>query len=222
MKVEATVLVDPQVRPPKPSLFGADKQMETVRHLHILSSQLIRLRRSLAPLLRVCYIVRDQEVQRSRAASAVATAPRPIDRNHGSRDTEWIAPQTGTRPGTPGPSEFGFPLETTNTLGFDFQMSRPSSQTPVSRESGGGPQTGGIAGIPTNANGMVPWKEPMAMTGFFSPMTKVYIGDVLDHLEIICSSMDQFVATCDHLTDYVFVSSSVTRSSGCQADLRTS
>lgn len=46
----------------------------------------------------------------------------------------------------------------------------------------------------------------MTMTGFFSPMTKVYIGDVLDHLEIICSSMDQFVATCDHLTDYVFVS----------------
>lgn len=46
----------------------------------------------------------------------------------------------------------------------------------------------------------------MTMTGFFTPMTKVYIGDVLDHLEIICSSMDQFVATCDHLTDYVFVS----------------
>lgn len=42
--------------------------------------------------------------------------------------------------------------------------------------------------------------------GFFSPMTKVYIGDVLDHLEIIVSNMDQFVATCDHLTDYVFVS----------------
>lgn len=45
-------------------------------------------------------------------------------------------------------------------------------------------------------------------TGFFSPMTKVYIGDVLDHLEIIVSNMDQFVATCDHLTDYVFVSQS--------------
>ena len=42
--------------------------------------------------------------------------------------------------------------------------------------------------------------------GFFSPMTRVYIGDVLDHLEIIVSNMDQFVATCDHLTDYVFVS----------------
>jgi hypothetical protein len=98
-------------------------------------------------------------------------------------------------------------------------MSRPPSAAPTinfngnghgsgNGNGGGGMQTGmsGIAGMPTNQNGMVPWKEPMAMNGFFSPMTKVYIGDVLDHLEIICSSMDQFVATCDHLTDYVFVS----------------
>lgn len=193
--------------------------METVRHLHILSSQLIRLRRSLAPLLRVCYIVRDQELQRSRAASAVATTSRPIDRNHGSRDTEWIAPQSATRPeisrpGTPGPSELGFPMEGGHhsTLGFDFNMSRPASAAPNgngnSGSNGSGLATGtsGIVGMPTNSNGMVPWKEPGNTTGFFSPMTKVYIGDVLDHLEIICSSMDQFVATCDHLTDYVFVS----------------
>lgn len=184
--------------------------METVRHLHILSSQLIRLRRSLAPLLRVCYIVRDQEVQRSRAASAITTVPRPGDRNHGSRDSE-LAPGTQTRPGTPGPNEFGLSDAGLpgSALGFDFQMSRPPSAAPtITGHGGGGPQTGmsGIAGMPTNQNGMVPWKEPMAMTGFFSPMTKVYIGDVLDHLEIICSSMDQFVATCDHLTDYVFVS----------------
>lgn len=80
--------------------------------------------------------------------------------------------------------------------------------------------TSGIAGMPTNSNGMVPWKEPMAMTGFFSPMTKVYIGDVLDHLEIICSSMDQFVATCDHLTDYVFVSHSFLEASEAEADIQ--
>lgn len=89
------------------------------------------------------------------------------------------------------------------SVSFDFQMSRPPTAN-----GGGGLATGtsGIVGMPTNQNGMVPWKEPTTMTGFFSPMTKVYIGDVLDHLEIICSSMDQFVATCDHLTDYVFVS----------------
>ena len=188
--------------------------METVRHLHVLSSQLIRLRRSLAPLLRVCYIVRDQELQRSRAASAVTTTSRPLDRNHGSRDTEWITPTSGTRPemsrpSTPGPSELGLSLEPGHhgSVGFDFGMSRPSSATNATAGGGGLPTgTSGITGMPTNQNGMVPWKEPMTMTGYFSPMTKVYIGDVLDHLEIICSSMDQFVATCDHLTDYVFVS----------------
>lgn len=44
-----------------------------------------------------------------------------------------------------------------------------------------------------------------AIEGYFSPMTKVYIGDVLDHLEMVVSSLDQFVATCDHLTEFVFV-----------------
>jgi hypothetical protein len=48
--------------------------------------------------------------------------------------------------------------------------------------------------------------QPAGVEGYFSPMTKVYIGDVLDHLEMVVSSLDQFVATCDHLTDYVFVS----------------
>ena len=48
---------------------------------------------------------------------------------------------------------------------------------------------------------------PMNMNeGYMSPMTRIYIGDVLDHLEMVVSSLDQFVATCDHLTDYVFVS----------------
>lgn len=34
---------------------------------------------------------------------------------------------------------------------------------------------------------------------------QVYLGDVIDHLEVVLSSVDQFVATADHLTDYVFV-----------------
>ena len=42
--------------------------------------------------------------------------------------------------------------------------------------------------------------------GFFSPMAKVYLGDVIDHLDIVVGNIDQYVATCDHLTDSVFVS----------------
>lgn len=138
--------------------------METVRHLHVLSSQLIRLRRSLTPLLHVIYIIRDQDAQRSQAASALATQPRHQDKNHISRDTHWLAPSA---PNSPGPD--------TNSM---------RSFIP------------GTAAAERQVQGQ----------GFFSPMTKVYIGDVLDHLEIVVSSLDQFVATCDHLTDYVFVS----------------
>lgn len=151
--------------------------METVRHLHILSSQLIRLRRSLSPLLHVAYIIRDQDAQRSQAASALATGSRPLDKNHSSRDTHWLAPPS--RPGSPG-------AESVNTFtGF-------SSTGQGNGQGGQGGGSGGGGGMDRGQ-------------GFFSPMTKVYIGDVLDHLEIIVSSMDQFVATCDHLTDYVFV-----------------
>ena len=42
--------------------------------------------------------------------------------------------------------------------------------------------------------------------GFFSPMAKIYMVDVIDHLENAVSSLDQFIGTCEHLTDYVFVS----------------
>ncbi|WVN87629.1 uncharacterized protein L203_102812 [Cryptococcus depauperatus CBS 7841] len=44
-----------------------------------------------------------------------------------------------------------------------------------------------------------------ATLGFFSPLTKVYVEDVIDHLEMVTGSLEQFAATCDRLTDYVFV-----------------
>lgn len=66
--------------------------------------------------------------------------------------------------------------------------------------------SGGTATPTPSILGQAPLQGSSSNVGFFTPLTKVYIGDVLDHLEIIVSSMDQFVATCDHLTDYVFVS----------------
>jgi hypothetical protein len=62
--------------------------------------------------------------------------------------------------------------------------------------------------------------------GWFTPMAKVYMNDVIDHLEVsfvdgewvvkakvkaatdkkmVVSSSEQFAGTCDHLTDYCFV-----------------
>ena len=147
--------------------------METVRHLHVLSSQLIRLRRSLTPLFHVVHIIRDQDAQRSQAASALPIIASPTP-HRSMRDSNRLAPRS--RPVSPG-------------FGASGEVSSGRSWM------GGG---GGGSSPPIPGEGVA--------DGFFSPMTKVYIGDVMDHLEIILSSMDQFVATCDHLTDYVFVS----------------
>ncbi|WVQ94602.1 hypothetical protein IAU59_001682 [Kwoniella sp. CBS 9459] len=229
LKLEASVLVDPQ--------------METVRHLHILSSQLIRLRRSLTPLLHVCYIVRDQDAQRSVAASAM------VPTSGQSRSRTPFSGQTSGGPGGPGAGSqmagqqhhgltalHSHPSQNPNgtngnSLGLGFGMgngnghngfnlgagmspapSRPGTPGPGgARESRGG----GGSGVPVapgmrdtesvvNLFGISPEVAAAGGLGFFSPMTKVYIGDVIDHLEIIVGSMEQFVATCDHLTDYVF------------------
>nr|XP_031861972.1 uncharacterized protein CI109_002385 [Kwoniella shandongensis]KAA5529044.1 hypothetical protein CI109_002385 [Kwoniella shandongensis] len=189
LKLEASVLVDPQ--------------METVRHLHVLSSQLIRLKRSLTPLLHVCYIVRDQDIQRSAAASAVASSQR--DRaGHANNGLSFN--ESHHLLAQPAP---------TSTMGYTFGQPYPTSgtSTPIGRASFSGP-SGSAAGMPQPDNASV---LSLAMTpsntlgvggtgtvGFFTPLTKVYIGDVIDHLEIIVGSLEQFGATCDHLTDYVF------------------
>jgi hypothetical protein len=176
--------------------------METVRHLHVLSSQLIRLRRSLTPLLHLTYIIRDQDAARSAAASAMTASPRPGDKNHGSRDTQWLAGQEAHEHGnglsvghisSPQPIQ---PIPLITNTG----PTRPA--TPANKTFGNTIPSSSNSVILQNQNG----SGVATAQGFFSPMTKVYIGDVLDHLEIIVSNMDQFVATCDHLTDYVFVS----------------
>ncbi|OCF72414.1 hypothetical protein I204_06793 [Kwoniella mangroviensis CBS 8886] len=200
LKLEASVLVNPQ--------------METVRHLHILSSQLIRLRRSLTPLLHLCYIVRDQDAQRSVAASAMvptgtrgtgtgaATPGLSLNGNHhsmggGMQHTHLglnLTPQQSNQsqshgylgqPISPTPSRAGTPLP-----GGGFSRSRDRAT-----DGDDGASVLSMFGVnPTQA----------VHVGFFSPMTKVYIGDVIDHLEITVGSLEQFVNTCDHLTDYVF------------------
>ncbi|KAK8844840.1 hypothetical protein IAR55_006690 [Kwoniella newhampshirensis] len=191
LKLEASVLVDPQ--------------METVRHLHVLSSQLIRLKRSLTPLLHVCYIVRDQEIQRSAAASAIAN-PREKHQNgslFGENHHLLAQPQSalGYSFGQT-PNLAQYPSSGSNTP-TRASFSGPSGAAAV--PPGGGGDNNSVmsfAMTPTPTNGL----GGMASTGvgFFSPLTKVYIGDVIDHLEIIVGSLEQFGATCEHLTDYVF------------------
>jgi len=223
LKLEASVLVDPQI--------------ETVRHLHVLSAQLIRLRRSLAPLLRVCYVVRDQDVQRTQAATALAGSARALDRGHTQRESGYVAPGSElagaglslslSRPETPGMSDFQIAMGgpgggehhhhgQTHQIGHNASSSATGQRSAPSPtpSAGGTIRSAAMTNNATNAStggngngaGVLGKELPGVATGYFSPLTKVYIGDVLDHLELIISSMDQFVASCDHLTDYVFVS----------------
>ena len=186
----------------------SDVQIDTVRHLHVLSSQLIRLRRSLTPLLHVAYIIRDQDVARSAAASAMTTGPRPGDKNHGSRDSQWLAGSTPAEGHHNIPTAPGFVAPFGALSSSIPSISGPTRPTTPIAKATYGQSTMAQNSMLNGQHGLNTMGAVGSAQGFFSPMTKVYIGDVLDHLEIIVSNMDQFVATCDHLTDYVFVSSS--------------
>ncbi|KAJ9107443.1 hypothetical protein QFC21_000896 [Naganishia friedmannii] len=123
LKMEAGCLVNPQ--------------MESVRHLHIISSQLTRLKRTLSPLAHVLYTLRDRDSQRA-LVSALYGSP------HGEATKD--------------------PHHTSSALGFDSTHS----------------------------------------TGYISQTTKVYLSDVIDHIDTMLTSLDQYLMTCDHLTDYIF------------------
>ncbi|WVO24084.1 uncharacterized protein IAS62_005448 [Cryptococcus decagattii] len=220
LKLEASVLVDPE--------------METVRHLHVLSSQLIRLRRSLTPLLHVCYVIRDQDIQRSAAASAVG-------QGYGGQANENAEGPRKEQDGLSHSPSRG--SQHSQAMAFtDFAQPQPRPVMPSHNIAPTAPPTSSISRGASRSSTPVPGVAPRARQsdtdaasvlsmmnlhqsyrnlaalgtphtgvgvgpaslGFFSPLTKVYIEDVIDHLEIIVGSLEQFVSTCDHLTDYVF------------------
>lgn len=233
-------------------------QMETVRHLHVLSSQLIRLRRSLTPLLHVCYVIRDQDIQRSAAASAVGQGygGETNENAEGSRkEQDGLGHSAGRMSGTGAAAGAGMEYnpfsppsggsQHSQAMSFtDFAQPQPRPLMPSHNVAPTAPPTSsisrGVSRSSTPVPGVVPrarqsdtdaasvlsmmnlhqsYKNLAALgtphtgvgigaasLGFFSPLTKVYIEDVIDHLEIIVGSLEQFVSTCDHLTDYVFVS----------------
>ncbi|KIR25018.1 hypothetical protein I309_06128 [Cryptococcus deuterogattii LA55] len=242
LKLEASVLVDPE--------------METVRHLHVLSSQLIRLRRSLTPLLHVCYVIRDQDIQRSAAATAVGQGygGETNENAEGSRkEQDGLGHSAGRMSGTGAAAGAGMEYnpfsppsggsQHSQAMSFtDFAQPQPRPLMPSHNVAPTAPPTSsisrGVSRSSTPVSGVVPrarqsdtdaasvlsmmnlhqsYKNLAALgtphtgvgigaasLGFFSPLTKVYIEDVIDHLEIIVGSLEQFVSTCDHLTDYVF------------------
>lgn len=197
-----------------------DPQIDTVRHLHVLSSQLIRLRRSITPMLHLTCNIRDQDIQRSAAASAIPTKGKErggsvvslagypgigANASVGSLSIPEGTPAPTPPPQTPGMGS-GMGLGSSAIRGG---LGVPGWATP--REEPGSnrsyipppsqPQPQYSAGVTNLAGG----SGPTTAGGYFSPLSKVYISDVIDHLEMVVSSMDQFVASTEHLTDYVFV-----------------
>ena len=247
LNLEASVLVNPSI--------------DTVRHLHILSSQLMRLRRSLTPLLRVTYTIRDQDSQRSAAAAVTSEVRTPGDHwhVHGGHDSSFHS-QPGTPNNERAPNYFGLPSAQSPPPGHrvpspmsdrannpwvqagllsatpTYERANPMPNMPPHQSVVNGPngKTGqhanGVEAVQamerkgtTNSltasmlnSALSPSGGGMDPTapGFFSSMSKVYVGDVIDHLETCTTSLDQFVATCEHLTDYVFVSVALAESAG--------
>ncbi|BEJ14529.1 hypothetical protein CspHIS471_0402960 [Cutaneotrichosporon sp. HIS471] len=89
----------------------------------------------------------------------------------------------------------------------------PSRHTPSPRDGNG--NTTPRSNIPTPANNAtvaanaataaaVSSGHAYMTQGYFSLLSKVYMNDIIDHLEMVVGSSEQFVGTCDHLTDYVF------------------
>ncbi|ORX35165.1 hypothetical protein BD324DRAFT_634098 [Kockovaella imperatae] len=157
LNLEASVLVDPS--------------MQIVRHLHVLSSQLIRLRRSLFPILRLTSTIRDYDSQRSAAAA--------------------IAPTKGQ----------GHPTDSTlSAISKEGGFSLAPSRTATPMIEKGNP----ISSLSVNTNPSSALTDNGTQVGFFSPMAKIYMVDVIDHVENAISSLDQFIGTCEHLTGYVF------------------
>lgn len=196
---------------------SSDNQLELVRHLHIIQAQILRFRRQLSSLLHACYVIRDQDGQRSQAAASW-TMPRStrlasdltsigLTSAGASAQTTPQATPTGTMSIPPPIPEHSPAPEV-----FDPHHNIHNGILPSHFQ----PQAGTTA-MGSRRASSAPATTVSSVVGYFSPLTKAYMNDVIDHLETVVNSSEQFVGSCDHLTNYCFVSN-------CQtvADFRTS
>ncbi|EKC99879.1 hypothetical protein A1Q2_05844 [Trichosporon asahii var. asahii CBS 8904] len=215
--------------------------LDLVRHLHIVQAQITRFRRSLTTLLHVCYVLRDQDTIRTLAVGNLSkkNGEPGLQVPNVPVGTAGYAPSAGSSlHGSPHHNNVSGPggQSALNTSGMD-----PSRRHAGGDFGGAGGGFGGGAGIyqPTpmpagyampgvpgmtagtgvmpTPNGTPPPGSAIGSAGYISPNARVYMNDVIDHLEVsyrcntgeadrqmVASSSDQFVATCDHLTDYSF------------------
>ncbi|KAL1407222.1 hypothetical protein Q8F55_006639 [Vanrija albida] len=140
-------------------------ELELVRRLHIIQAQLSRFRRQLTSLLHVCYVIRDQDQERTQAAGQF-TLPRGA-RALGSCGTPRHAldgpPPSRHHPTSPGHSPV------------------PSIHSPLV------PHINLEAAVDAAAAAADGGPDQPSPKGYFSPMARMYMNDVIDHLENVLS-----------------------------------
>ncbi|KAG7571526.1 hypothetical protein FFLO_00542 [Filobasidium floriforme] len=145
LKIEAGCLIRPE--------------MGAVRHLHVISSQLTRLKRTLSPLSRVLYTLRNRDQERALASLLYGAKSsgtiHQLNHDHGHHSgVGHMTEKTGL-----------------DTPGGEVRESLWSAEDSA---------------------------------GYISRITKIYLSDVIDHLDTVLNAIDQFTVTTDHLTSFVF------------------
>ncbi|KAG0657505.1 hypothetical protein C6P46_006474 [Rhodotorula mucilaginosa] len=183
--------------------------MDDVRHLHILSSQLLLLKSTLTPLQLLLQALRSQDDAKAAAAFRIE--------NHapmGTNQPNEPPPASGNISGTP---RVGSPVPG----GGD----RNASQSRRASSTGGGGGVAGMAAFSSGGGGDLggaPFSEDMrryshghhmAMyppppyqqrKGFVSHEAKVYLGDVMDHIDSVLASLDLFSDLAENLIAFTF------------------
>ncbi|BGP56130.1 hypothetical protein JCM8202v2_003741 [Rhodotorula sphaerocarpa] len=181
--------------------------MDDVRHLHILSSQLLLLKSTLTPLQLLLQALRSQDDAKAAAAFRIEThnpcpqapAPRPGSTQPygGGGEFSRIASPAGrerergaSRSRGPGPSSSAAPVEDPFADGMHHGL-------------GGGE---GDLRKALHEQNLPPLPPPpyQQRKGFVSHEAKVYLGDVMDHVDSVLSSLDLFSDLAENLIAFTF------------------
>lgn len=188
--------------------------LDLVRHLHIVQAQITRFRRSLTTLLHVCYVLRDQDTIRTLAVGNLSTKKgEPGQQVPNVPIGTAYPPSAGSSlHGSPHHNNVSGPggQSALSTSGMD--PSRRHMGMGVGGGAGAGGEFGGAGGafsaggglyaptpgyampgvpgmtgasvMPTPNGTPPPAASALGSAGYISPNARVYMNDVIDHLEV--------------------------------------
>ena len=174
LKIEAGCLIRPE--------------MGAVRHLHVISSQLTRLRRTLSPLSRVLYTLRNRDQERALASllygNKASGTNHQLNHDHGHHS--GVGHMT-ERSGIETPSgEAGESLwSAEDSAGYISRITKVRMAFRLALQ-------------------LMSWATNGYLTTLLLRSRQIYLSDVIDHLDTVLGNIDQYTVTTDHLTSFVF------------------